>query len=534
MASSITKRQQQRIEESRTSSDVEELAVSTAKRGVIYVIGDAFTSVLTLVLLIALARLLMPSDFGVYSIVIAFSTLLGIGSNFGIGTAFRKMLPEIKLTDHKRISSLLSSGYAVSLLIGIAIAVAGVLLSNIIAVWVYHNPSYTVPLMMGSIAEFFSVMFNLSLAALVSVNRVKHATISNAVYSSVSLVLSVALVLLGFGIFGSLIGYVLGLLGGALVGLGYLFIGTGYRLGRPNKKDAKKLTVFSIPVVTSHVALNGATNFAVLFLGVFVVAAVVGNYGAAYKIARFVDLTITDVALILLPAFSMALSRANIAKKIGAIYNNSIYYTAILLFPILAYAIAVSGPLIRLLVSSAYTTAPFYFAVMIAGMGVGVIGTYAGSLVVGFGNTKKFMIYQVSAVAVQLLLLVLLTPLFKGIGVLVALFVITPIVLDFIYIRALRHQFRISHQYKGLILVAISSVVMLAIMYAVTYALHQGYLALVVNLAVMLALYPMMLALFRAANRENLDFVRKTADRLPILRPLVHGFVRYSSLFIKG
>ncbi|HVC58369.1 MAG TPA: oligosaccharide flippase family protein [Candidatus Acidoferrales bacterium] len=520
----------QKMEAAKTSSEVEELALTTAKRGAIYVIGDVLTSLLTLLMLIILASMLMPSDFGLYSIVIAFSTLLGIGSNFGVGTALRKMLPELKGAG--KIRTMLSSGYLISLSIGLIIAILGILFSGYLAVNVYHNAALTLPLQLGSAAELFAVLYNLSLAALVGVGLVKEAAISNTIYSFFSLVFSVGLVLLGFGIMGAILGYLLGMLAGGLVGVAYLVFKGGYGIARPNMADSKKLTSFSMPVVASHVAMNGATNFAVLFLGIFVAASIVGNYGAAYKLARFVELTITDIALILLPAFSRALTKQSTAKKIGAIYNNSLYYTGLLLFPVLAYAISVSKPLINLLFP-AYGLAPIYFAIMIAGMGVGLIGTYAGTLILGFGNSKKFMLYQVSAVVIQLILLVVLTPMFKGAGVVLSLFVITPIVLDIIYIRALQSQFSLSHKYRNLVLVSLASLALLGVLYGISFALAQSRLALVVNIAVALVLYPALLALFGAATRKNLEFISKIGKRLSFLGPPLDGFIRYSGIFIK-
>lgn len=520
----------QKVTEAKTSSDVEELALVTAKRGVIYVIGDVLTSLLTLLMLILLAMILQPTDFGIYSIVIAFSLLLGIGSNFGVGTAFRKMLPEIRSSG--RIRSLLSSGYVISLSVALVIAVVGVLASGYLAGNVYHDPSLTLPLRLGALAEFFYVLYNLSLAALVGIGLVKEAAISNTVYSAVSLVLSVGLVLMGYGIMGAILGYLLGMLVGGAAGMLYIALKGGYGAAMPTKPDARRLTSFSMPVVASHVAMNGATNFAVLFLGIFVAAAVVGNYGAAYKLARFVELAITDIALILLPAFSKALTKQSTAKKIGAIYNNSLYYTALLLFPMLAYAISVSNPLIRLLFPS-YGLAPLYFAVMIAGMALGLIGTYAGTLILGFGNSRRFMLYQVSAVAIQLILLVVFTPWLKGAGVILSLFVITPIVLDIIYIRALQSQFSLSHSYRKLVMVSLASIALLIVLYGISLALGQSKVALVVNLVVALLLYPALVALFRGATMKNIEFITKIGRRLSFLGPPLDAFMKYSGLFIK-
>ena len=521
------------LDEQETSA-VRELGVSTAKRGVIYVGGEIATSVITLVLLIFLARVLQPSSFGLYSIAVAFSTFLGIAGNFGMGTAFRKMLPELRAHESSRINGILANGYYVAMSLGLAIAVAGFLLSHLIAVNLYHNASLTAALQIAAIAEFVSVIFNLGQAALVGLGLVREATVANVAYSAFYLVGSVLLVVMGYGVAGAVSGMLLGLAVGAAVGVWYTLRKTGVSGWRASRATAKEVTSFSAPVVASNVAMQGVMNFSVLFLGIFAITSVVGNYGSAYKLARFVDLMMASVTFILLAAFSRALSDKSIADRIGSIYNNSLYYTALLVLPIAAYGIALAKPLVSLLFSAHYLDAPFYFAVIVAGMAVGMIGLYAGTLIIGNGDTRRFMKYQIFAVALQLVLLVLLTPVYKALGVLLALFVITPIALDIVYIRALNEQFRIKHRFGGLGRVALASVLLGLVMFAVAYAMHQSWWALVVDLAVLVLLTPALLSLVRGVTRKNLEFMESTGKRFGRLHILSDAYVRYIGVFMRG
>ena len=338
--------------------EVQELGLGAAKQGTIYMMGEIATSLVVLVLLIFLARYLQPTYYGLYSIAIAFAGVLGIAQTFGIGTAYRKMLPEIKKGGKLRLSKILTSGYVIALPVALGIAVLGVLISGIIASSVYNNPALTLALEIAAVSEFVSVIFNLTQGVLVGLGKVVEATIANAAYSVFYLVGSVAFVLLGYGVAGAVAGMLLGLAVGAIFGVIYMLKYIGFGIAKPDKKDVKEIGTFSAPVMASYVAAQGALDLAVLVLGVVTIASVVGNYGAAYKLARFVDLTITATTFILLGTFSSALSRKSLAKKIGSIYNDSIYYTTIFLFPIVAYGIASAQPLIRLLFSSSYAAAP--------------------------------------------------------------------------------------------------------------------------------------------------------------------------------
>ena len=515
------------------TEDAQELGLVAAKHGTIYLLGEIGTSIISVILLIFLTRYLQPADFGLFSIAISFAAILNVAQNFGIGTAFRKMLPEIKEGNTLKIRRLLSSGYVVALPIATVIAVIGVLVSGVISTSIYHNPALALALELAAVSELLAVIFNLLQAVLVGLGRVLEATIANTVYSALYLIGSVVLVLLGYGIVGAVSGMLIGLAVGSIAGAAYMVKYTGARLARPSKDEVKSVSRFSAPVMASVIAMQGALNLAVLVIGVVAVSSVVGNYGAAYKLARLVDLTITASTFILLGAFSRALSGKRLAESIGSIYNNSIYYTTLFLFPLVAYGIANASPLIRLLFSSSYTSAPLFFAVMIGGMAAGMIGVYAGTLMVSSGKTRTFMKYQLAAIAVQIALLFLLAPFFKAIGALVALFVIAPIVLDIIYIRALELQFQVKHRFGPIARVAAASVIVGVVMFMISTVMHQRLLSLAPNIAVVIILFPPLLAMFRGVSAKNLEFIRSTGERLGRMHYIMDWLADYTARFVR-
>jgi O-antigen/teichoic acid export membrane protein len=514
-----------------TVEEIEELGISAAKSGTIYVGGEIATSLVTLVLLIFLARILQPSAFGLYAIAISFTGLLGIASNFGIGTAFRKMLPELKKADKRAMNRILSNGYAVAFALGLTIAIIGILISNFIGIDIYNNPGIVLALEIAAFAELFSVIFNLTQGALVGLGLVKEATIANGVYSILTLIFSVALVLLGYGVAGAIAGMLLGLVFGTAAGVAYVMVKGGMRFIGVDKKTSGKLTAFSAPVVASYVAMQGAQNFSILFLGVFAAASVVGNYGAAYKFARFVEIIITSITFVLVGTFSAALAKKKIANKIGDIYNKSLFYTAIFLFPLIAYFVSVSQPVTTLLFSSQYSSTPLYFAIIVVGMAIGIIGSFAGTLIISNGDTKKFMKYQIVAVVIQLVLLFVLTPRYQAVGVLVALYLITPILLNVLYMRALEEQFKFKQKFGRLARITLVSVAIGVALFGLSMYLEQTVWLIVVNAIVLMALFPPLAGLTGSLNMKELDFVSAIGARLGPLRHVVNPLVGYAKVF---
>jgi O-antigen/teichoic acid export membrane protein len=200
--------------------------------------------------------------------------------------------------------------------------------------------------------------------------------------------------------------------------------------------------------------------------------------------------------------------------------------------PIVFYLVAVATPLVHLLFGSTYTYAPLYFAIVVVGYTLGIIGSYAGILMISYGDTRKFMKYQVTAVIIEIGLLLLLTPTFKALGALAALYILSPIILDLIYIKALYNQFRVRHRFGQLLNIVVPSIIMLLLCYYVTGLLQQSGASIIINLVLMLLIYPALLGIFKGISRKNMDFMRAISKTYRI------GFVAdhildYAELFVR-
>ncbi len=514
------------------SKSLTEFGISAARSGAIYVTAEVTSSAISLLILVIATRILGPIGFGLLSICIAFSTVLGMAGNFGLGTTLRKILPQVRnLEMHNKY---ISSVYAVSCGIALVLSAAGFLLSGYIASSVYANPALTVPLELASVLIFASVFFNSTLAALVGINRIAYSGLLNVAYAVFQLVAVGLLVYLGYGVVGAMLGYCVGLIGADILGFALLVKSIAYRFSWPSAAHVRELTGFSIPILVSNLSSVGVTNFAIVVLGAFASPAVVGNYGAAFKFGGIFYLMLTSSTFILLPAFTSALSRRKLASHMHQIYNSSVYYSLLLLSPILAYVVSNATQLIFLVSSSQYTSAPFYLVIISAGTMLGIVGTYAGTLLIGFGGAKRFMQYQLLVVLIELAMLVTLTPLMGADGVLIALFVAAPLLLDIIYTLALKRRFSISVRFKPLASVAASALITALIMFAIA-ALLQGHgrIVLLINVAVTMVLYPPIVVLLHGVTGRNIDFVRKVSARLGRIGLPLDLILDYASFFMR-
>jgi O-antigen/teichoic acid export membrane protein len=517
--------------ESKVHKSLTEFGVSTAKSGAVYVTAEIVSSIISLVIIIIATRLLGTGGFGLLSIAIAFSTVLGMAGNFGLGTALRRRLPQVRDADARK--KYISSAYAVSCSIAAVLAIATFALSGYVANSIYNDPSLSLPLQIASILVFVNVFFNSTLAALVGVGEFGYSGMINIAYAVFQLALVSTLIYLGYGPAGAVLGLCTGLIIASVVGFILLAKSISFPLSLPSMAYIKELTGFSIPILVSNLSVVGVTNIAIVILALFASTTVVGNYSAAFRLGGIFSLLLTSSTFILLPTYTSALSRKDHAQHIGKIYNHTVYYSVLLLAPILAYTVANSTQLIYLLFSSQYSSAPFYLAVISAGTMLGIIGSYAGTLLISYGRAKKFMYYQLLVVAVEFVSLVLLTPLLQADGVLISLFVIAPIILDVVYTRALERQFSISIELRRLAGICLSTVIIALLMLLIGQSLQQGgKLILVFNLIVALLVYPPLLVLLRGVEQRNVEFVRQVSKRFGILGSIFDHVLDYTEFFL--
>ncbi|MCL5112484.1 MAG: oligosaccharide flippase family protein [Candidatus Marsarchaeota archaeon] len=513
---------------------VEEIGLSTAESGAFYVPSKIVSAVLALLLMVILARMLkpVPAAFGDFTIVLYIVTMLRFSGSLGIGTTLRKMLPGERTNEGRR--ELMSAALTLTGSVSAAITVAVVLLGGMLLSYIY-NKSYLGPsISIAALTIFFIIMFNILSSMLIAVKRARAASVANVANSTVQLIAATALVLLGYGVFGAFAGMVIGAATGCLIQILYALRHRLVALKKPHYNTIKKLGHFAFPIFVSEVSSVWVNNFAVAFLGIFVTSTVIANYGAAYKLGNFVEVLLTSSIFVLIPVFSSMLSGESTSAKVSSIYKSSMYYSLVVFLPMLAYALASSRALTFILFSHSYTLAPLYFAVIVTGSMAAIFGRYAAALIVSYGDTGRFLKYQLIVLGVSVTALFILTPTIGVMGTLLSMFVVAPITLDVVYMRSLSTQFHHPVVPERTVRVVASSVILLAAMYIVTIMLHHSYEVIVANAVIMLALFPVLLAATRGIRQKDVAFLSKLACKIGAGKFAILPLLSYTNLFLRA
>lgn len=507
-----------------------EFGVNEASGSVIFTAASIVRAIGTLLLLVVLARLLHPTGYGLYAIAIALASLLGLSTDYGVGNALRKKLPEAKTNERK--VSIMNNAYFGVLVIGIVIALIGVAFSNFIAIDLYHNAVLTEPIMIAFVSIIFSALFAATISALLGMRKSKEAGIGYIVYSISQLILALILITLGYGVAGALASLLFSLIIAFVVSFSLLIKYVKYSFTIPSIKVLTELFGFSTPIFASNAFSNGTNNLGVVLLGIFVSSILVGNYGAAFKLASFGEVIIIAGTGVLLPVYSHMISNKKLSSKTELMYNSSIYYSLLFLLPLLVYLISVSKPFIYIFLGAGYTFAPLYFPIIAIGIITGIIYRYGSQLVIGHGKIKIYTIYIISISAIIIVLLLILTPLLKVYGVLLSLFIIGPVLFDLAFLKFMSKELNIKFYTRKPLRMLIAAIIVGLVLIYVAVSLHQDKVSVLVNIVITLLLYPPILALLKGIDSEDMKFISKVSDKLQI-NFIMKYFLNYVNFFIK-
>lgn len=532
------------------SNNVKDLGISAGEVASFVLVGKIISVILGGLGFIIIARLLGPSDYGLYTLAIGLYGLFMTFATFNIGAYFNKFIPGlVAKKDYDQLSRMLGSGFVLSILLGLVFMIIGFAAINIIDNYVFHIAGTYILIQTASVGIIVAVVWTALYYALISFGEGRQAAMSNVVGSFVQAMVSIGLVVYGFGVEGAFLGIFAGLLAGTLYGLVYLFkysdiiFDLKYLRGK-----AKQMLFFSLPLTLSGMLGGFINNFSVLFLGVLFTAGVVGSFGVATKIGNLMDIIIGSISVVLIPMFASAYTDISLSKHIGRLYDYSIYFGFLFATPMIVYVIAYSTPIISVLFSSAYATTvqtmtlpiigtivantPFYISMIGVGILIGIISTFGMALATSKGDVGKVLEYSIILFVIQMLSIVALVPKYGVLGLIVSIFFINNIVAMLLYYNYVKAKLGLKVGYNiGKVLLA--NLILLLILYGVLSLHIGGVVGILVGLTVTVVAYPLILSLSGAVKHYELNLLRQIVEKLPIVNVLVLPFIGYAERFAR-
>src|SRR5450759_3564968 len=173
---------------------------------------------------------------GLYAIALAAPNLISTFRDWGVTTAMVKYSAEYNSeNDVAKIRSVFVSGLAFEIIVGLALSVLSLILSQFLAVF-DGRPAIVQFIQVASLFILTGALVNTATAAFTGMEKMHLNSIMLIVQSIVKTFLIIALVALGLGTFGAVIGFSVGVLFAGTIGV--LLMYTMYR-SLPKTTDSK-------------------------------------------------------------------------------------------------------------------------------------------------------------------------------------------------------------------------------------------------------------------------------------------------------
>ncbi len=388
----------------------EEIARRSARGSFALFAGNLLTTVVSFVAITIIARLLGPSQYGVYTLSILIPSILlnflGFGVNSGITRFAAYHLSQQRPDLAKRMTM---NGVIFLVLFGVALTGVSYVSAGFLSTLVLHRPEISSSVQLASLIIFAQAVFQASISALLGWSYMGDISITNVFQSILRLVIAVPLVVFGFAVFGALVGYVLSVALGGVLGLVLLFRKTAGVSVNPLESfaaDVKTMLSYGWTLFIGLFVTSISAQYVVVVLAGIGSNSSVGFYQSAANFVTAITITSGAITQALFPAFAhLEGTKGDLSRA----FAYATKYMAFALTPIIFLLMGASIQIIKVPLGSSYGDASGYLALLAFTnisflLGHGVLPSFFN----GVGHPRFYMVFSLVGAGVLLTLAPLL------------------------------------------------------------------------------------------------------------------------------
>ena len=351
----------------------------------------------------------------------------------------------------------------------------------------------------------------------------------------VQTIVSVSLALAGFGALAPILGLLLGGVSQIVYALYVIFFVNHVKLVMPSFEAIGSIFKFSLPIAATSALSAMVSSLAVMVLGVYATTAVVGNVGIASKVGSFVGAFAESISVSLLPAFASTIATKQKKGSLSRLYNYSIYVSLMIMIPVLLSVALLSKPFTFTAFSGEYTLAPLYVSIVGVGVLINIIAAYTSTLLISGNKVKALLRSYVVLTALQLVAMALLIPEFGGLGMVVLIYVITPIASVLLFARESSLALKVRLELDRPLRIALAGVISVLVFVPIMLLFPNNSIGLLAGIAIeQMVVYPPMLALLKGVTAKDLDGLKRMSRRLPVIGTAIALLADYSLRFARS
>ncbi|KON32560.1 MAG: hypothetical protein AC479_07335 [miscellaneous Crenarchaeota group-6 archaeon AD8-1] len=527
-----------------------DIAKISARGGFHLAWGLAASTIITSIGVIILARLLSPSDFGLYTIALTIPNLIQYFRDWGTSYATVKYSAYYKSKDnYLKVKEIIFSGLIFQAVLSIVLTLITFLLSDFLAITVFQRPSIVHLIQVVSLSLLSSAFVTLvqtkagistsaAQAAFIGLEKTEYNSLVLLFLSIIRTILTSTFVIVGLGAFGATIGYSLSLvLAGATSLLLILIIFK--ELPKSSFKEIKLIENlkfmfrYGFPLSVVSIVRGFTLQFYLVLLAIYASDQLIGNYSVATNFVVLITFLAVPIVTILYPAFSK-LDAKNDWQDLRSVFRFSVKYGSLLVIPATFLVIGLSEPIIYTIFGSQYDSSPLFLSLLAITYLLSAFGFLTvNNFLNGQGQTVLNMKLTLLSSLIGLPLGYFLISYFEVLGLIVAMFVaeIPSLVIGLYWIwRNYGFSIDWTSSFKILFSSGIGAILAFFVVSSIGFV---DWVNLLVGLFVFVGLFLLVSLLIRVVDRDDLGNLRDMTRGLGSLyRVLVLFFDFYERLIV--
>jgi stage V sporulation protein B len=499
------------------------------------------------------ARLLGPQNYGIYTLALSLPFFIQILIGMGVTNAITRFssyhLAKVDLQTARRMTR---NGISFLLISGLAFTIITLVLSPYFSTILLHRSDITIYVEVSSLFVITQTMFSCVSLAFIGWGSSSQVALWTILQALLKLLISVGLVLGGFGTLGALYGYLLSLFIAGILGMLSLYVlkFRNHKLSVQRSRelspstsylqaftsDVREMMRYGVPSFFGSVILSISQQpVLVVIISAIASNALIGYYGAASVVSIGVAMVLGSFTTALFPAFSKL---DGMAYDTRTAFRYAVRYVSYAVMPALFFLIASSSLVIDILFGKAYSQSSHFLVLLTVSylplaFGQAVLPAYF----MGMGKTRLMMYMNLAETLATLIpVFVLIFWLKLGIDGLLYAIIISNIAPTALGLYSAKKYLGADVDYvnlmKTLLVSAFSSLMITALSYFFLAGLNQS-LALVLELLIFLAIYLTLAPLSGSVRREDVNRLRSSASGIRTLNHILTPILNYESFLIK-
>lgn len=506
-------------------SNAADIAKVSAKGGFNVLWGLIASAIISAVGVIFIARLLGSDAYGLYTIALFAPNLILIFRDWGITYAMIRFTAKYRAEGRMdEVRSVIFTGLIFELASGLTLCLISIVISDYLAVYAFNRPVLAPLIQIASFYILASAVVSAASAAFTGLERMALNSIMTICQSIIKTGLIIALVVLGFGTSGAVIGLTTATFSAGLIGIA-LLLKVYKTLPKPIshkleiKEYLKEMLFYGIPLSLAVIVASFMAQYYAFLLPIYYVSdnTLIGNYGIAQTFIVLIGFFSTPITTMMFPAFSK-LDHQKDKETLKQVYQFSVKYASLLVVPVVAIIMALAEPGVSVLFGSTYAAAPLYLALLAIGYSYAAFGNLSTSnLINSQGQTKFILKTTILTACIGIPIGTVLVLKFGVIGLIVTSLIegVPSLVISLYWIRK-HYGVTVDWRSSGKIL--LSSAIAAALTYAVISILPFGSLIkLIIGTAIFVLIAALSLMLTKSITRTDIKKLRLIVNGLGTL-----------------